>query len=216
MLVLKTPFTISAAISVLLSVQQLCGRRGAKMNWARQHLRDHLRDVAPKQPKQNILNFPDITPGVPKPDASVAFGFMSEAAAMIEYLKDRAAESEGRAKALTESAFEKLQLAESRIQTAEADRDRAQDQLSRVCARLGCAERELTRTQSRIATAEVQLANAEKHMKAAEARANKAEKAVSEIEDAIRTQLVGLQVFERLRDEHGFTSNTRGGTIRAR
>jgi hypothetical protein len=37
------------------------------------------------------------------------------------------------------------------------------------------------------------LADAERQMRAAETRAANAEKAVSQIEDAIRTQLVGLQ-----------------------
>jgi predicted nucleic acid-binding Zn-ribbon protein len=62
-----------------------------------------------------------------------------------------------------------------------------------LIARLQEAEQELTRTQSRIAAAENQLVNAERQMHASEARAVHAEKAVSQIEDAIREQLMGLQ-----------------------
>ncbi len=184
------------------------------MSWAKQHLRDHLRDVASKESTQNILNFPDPTLDVSSRNASEAFDFMSEAAAMIEFLKDRAAECEARAKALAESGFKNLHDAKNRTQTAEAERDRTQEELCKVRERLEYAERELTRTRSRMTTAEFQLANAEKHIKAAETRAIKAERAVSEIEDAIRTQLVGLQVFERLRDEHEFTGSTKRATIR--
>jgi chromosome segregation ATPase len=163
------------------------------MNWLREHMRDQLANAASNALGQNILSFPGDTPAVSRHDTSSALDLVSEAAEVIRGIQHRAAESEVRAKALAECALEKLQLAEARIQSAEAARGLAQETLSKLSARLQEAERELTRTQSRIAAAENQLANAERQVRAAETRAINAEKAVNQIEDAIRTQLVGLQ-----------------------
>jgi chromosome segregation ATPase len=163
------------------------------MNWLREHMRDQLANSDSNDLGQNILNFPGDTAAALRYDTSSALDLVSQAAGVIRGIQDRAAESEARAKALAECALEKLQIAEGRIHSAEAARGLAQDALSKLNARLQEAERELTRTQSRIAAAENQLANAERQMRAAETRAINAEKAVNQIEDAIRTQLVGLQ-----------------------
>jgi chromosome segregation ATPase len=163
------------------------------MNWLREHMRDQLTNAASSDFGQNILNFPGDTPAASHFDTSSALDLLSQAAGVIRGIQDRAAESEARAKALAEAALEKLQLAEDRIQSAEAARGLAQETLAKLSARLQEAERELTRTQSRIGTAETHLANAERQMRAAENRATNAEKAVGQIEDAIRSQLVGLQ-----------------------
>ena len=155
-------------------------------------MRDHVTSAASGESWENILNFP----GGASPaqhDASAALDLVSQAAEVIRGIQDRAIDSENRAKALAESAIEKLQVAEARIQSAEAARSAALESLSKLRVRLQDAERELTRTQSRIATAEIQLANAEQRVSAAEARAINAEKAVNHVEDAIRTQLIGLQ-----------------------
>jgi chromosome segregation ATPase len=147
---------------------------------------------------RNILNFPGDAPATSRYDASSALAssaldLVSQTAEVIRGIQDRAAESEARAKALAESAIEKLQQAGARIDAAEAARGLAQETLSKLSARLDEAERKLARTDSRIAAADAQLANAEQHKRAAETRAFNAEKAVRQIEDAIRTQLLGLQ-----------------------
>jgi chromosome segregation ATPase len=140
----------------------------------------------------NILKFRRDTPAASCYDTSAALDLVSEVAGVITGISNRAADSEARAKALAESALERLQLAEARIYSAEAARDLAEETLSELSAKLEEAVRELTRTQSRIATAETQLAKAEQHLSAAEMRAVHAEEAVHQIEEAIRTQLVGL------------------------
>jgi hypothetical protein len=163
------------------------------MNWLREHMRDQLTNPGSIDFGQNIVSFPGDTAAASRYETSSALDLVSQAAGVIRGIQDRAAESEARAKALAECALEKLQLAEARIHDSEAARCMAQETLSKLNARLQEAERELARTQSRIASAENQLANAERQMRAAEARAINAEKAVNQIEDAIRTQLVGLQ-----------------------
>jgi chromosome segregation ATPase len=80
-----------------------------------------------------------------------------------------------------------------RINDAETARARAEDTMVGLSARLQEAERELERTQARTVTSENKLADAEHRVRSAEARAIQAEKAVTQIDDAIRTQLLGLQ-----------------------
>jgi chromosome segregation ATPase len=163
------------------------------MNWLREHMRDHSATAAPVDARQNIVDFPAATSVPSRHDALAALDLVSQAAEAIRGMQDRAAESETRARALAESAIEKLQLADARVQSAEAARSAAQEAISKLSTRLQEAERELTRTQAQIAAAETQLENAEQRMRAAETRAVNAEKAVNQIEDAIRTQLIGLQ-----------------------
>jgi hypothetical protein len=69
-------------------------------------------------------------------------------------------------------------------------RARAEDTLVRLTARLQEAERELEHTR---VSAENKLAGAERQVRSAEARAMQAEKAVTQINDTIRAQLLGLQ-----------------------
>ena len=164
------------------------------MNWLREHMRDQLMNVASADARRNVANFPgDPAAAALRHGTSSALDLVSEAAGVIRDIQERAAESEARGKSLAEGALEKLQVAVSRIESAEAARDVAEEALTRLGGRLQEAERELERTQSRIVATERRLADAERQMRAAETRAANAEKAVSQIEDAIRTQLVGLQ-----------------------
>jgi chromosome segregation ATPase len=162
------------------------------MNWLREHMRDELMSAASSDARQTVANFPGNAAAVSSGTSS-ALDLVSEAAGVIRGIQERAAESEARAKALAESALEKLQVAVSRIQLAEAARGSAQETIFKLSAKLQEAEQELERTQSRIAATERRLADAERQIQTAETRAVNAEKAVSQIEDAIRTQLVGLQ-----------------------
>jgi chromosome segregation ATPase len=150
-------------------------------------------NAASTDARQNVTNFPGYAAEVSRSGSASALDLVSEAADVIRGIQERAAESEARAKALAESTLEKLQVAVSRIQSAEAARGTAQETLSRLSAKLQGAEQELARTQSRVAATERRLADAERQMLAAETRAVNAEKAVTQIEDAIRRQLVGLE-----------------------
>jgi chromosome segregation ATPase len=163
------------------------------MNWLREHMRDQLMNAASTDARQNVANFPGNAAAVSQSGTSSALDLVSEAAGVIRGIRERAAESEARATALAESALEKLQVAVSRIQSAEAARDAAQETISKLTSKLQEAGQELARTQSRIVATERRLADAERQIQAAETRAVNAEKAVTQIEDAIRTQLVGLQ-----------------------
>src|SRR5271163_3343349 len=104
------------------------------------HMRNPLADSASAELRQNVLSFSGDTSAVSRRDTSAALDLVSQVAAAIRGLQGRAAESEARAKALAENAIEKLQLAEARINTAEAGRDLAQESLSKLSTRMDEAE----------------------------------------------------------------------------
>jgi hypothetical protein len=187
-------FTIRTAKSNLLAIWQFFLRKAGEPNELAPgtHARTrHERGFG--RLAGEYLKFPGGTAAPSRDAGSAALDLLSQTAGMIRAIQDHADESETRARALAERAIEKLHLAEVRVQSAEAARGAAEETLSQLRARLEEAERELTQTQSRNAAAEIQLTNAEQRVKAAEARAISAEKAVNQIENAIRTQLVGLQ-----------------------
>jgi len=163
------------------------------MNWLREHVRGPAPNAASNDLRENVLDFPRGTGAPARLDAPTAVDLVSQAAVAIRDIQDRAVDSENRARALAESAIEKLKLAEARIHEAEAARRAAEENFSKFGARLQEAERKLAGAHARNSALEAQLANTQQRLSAAEARAIHAEKAVHQIEDAIRTQLVGLQ-----------------------
>jgi chromosome segregation ATPase len=161
------------------------------MNGRREHMRDQALDTASTDSRD--LNYLGAAAASSRYEVSEALDLVSRTAEAIRDLQDRLAESEARAKASAASAIEKLQHAYARAHSAEVERGLALEKLAKLSERLEEAERELTRTQTRITAAETQLANAKQHIGVAQARAIEAEKAVTLIENAIRTQLIGIQ-----------------------
>jgi chromosome segregation ATPase len=162
---------------------------------------------------QNVVQFSADTT---QQRTSSALDLVSQVASIIRGLQERAADTEARARALAESAVERLRQAETRINDAETARARAEDTLVRLTARLQEAERELEHTR---VSAENKLAGAERQVRSAEARAMQAEKAVkavTQINDAIRTQLLGLH--RNLTNGRAMSTadsrSTRGGDVR--
>jgi chromosome segregation ATPase len=162
------------------------------MNWLREHMGDDLAKASSGGHAQNVVHFPTETPP-PRNGTSAALDLVAQAASVIRGIEERAAETEARARGLAQAALEKLEHAEIRIKDAETARIHAEDTMVRLSARLQEAERELARTQARLVDAEGRLAEAEYQLRAAEARASHADKAVTQIEDAIRAQIIGLQ-----------------------
>jgi hypothetical protein len=162
------------------------------MNWGRDHMREQLAKMPSEDAVQNVVHFP-ADAAQPRYAKSSALDLISRAATMMRDLESRAAKSEARARALAESVIEKLELAEVRIREADAARAQAEDNVDRLNARLQEAERELARTEAQIVAGESELAAAERLVRAAQARAIESERAVSQIEDAIRSQLITLE-----------------------
>jgi chromosome segregation ATPase len=160
------------------------------MSQLREHMREQF-DNAPSGARSH--NVVQLSAETTQQHTSSALDLVAQVATIIIGLQERAAETEARARAMAESAIERLRQAEIRINDAETARARAEDTLARLTAQLHEAQREWESGQTRIVTAENKLADAERQMRSAEVRAMQAEKAVAQINDAIRAQLLGLQ-----------------------
>jgi hypothetical protein len=115
------------------------------MDWLREQMRDRVRNQDAIDSPENILNFPHSAPWSARYDATAALDLVSQAAATVRSIQDRATESEACARSLAEKAIEKLQLAETRIQSAEAARRVAEENLHQMSAQLEDAKNELIR-----------------------------------------------------------------------
>jgi chromosome segregation ATPase len=183
------------------------------MDRVREHMLEQFENALSGDHAQNVVQFSTDTT---QQRTSSALDLVSQVASIIRALQERAAETEARARALAESALERLRQAETRINDAETARARAEETTARLGARLQEAERELEHTQARTVAAENKLADAEHQVRSFEARADQAEKAVTQINDAIRAQLLGLQ--RNLTNGRATSTtdsrSTRGGDVR--
>lgn len=119
--------------------------------------------------------------------AQTALNLVHQAAEVFRSMEDHARETEARARALCQSAAEKLRLADVRTDAAE----RAQRELVIETERkLQDASRALAQAQSRIQAQEDKLTAAEFRAQAAEAEARQTRQALALVEEAIRKRLI--------------------------
>ena len=145
----------------------------------------------------NVLRFP--SPPPPARGGSSALDLIYQAADVFAGIEDRARDTEARARALCQSAIERLQLAEQRVAAAERARREAVDHVGR---KLEEASRALAHAKSRIEAAEARAAAAEARALAAESEAQTARRALAQVEDAIRSRLLGDAVADAVRDAY--------------
>jgi hypothetical protein len=162
------------------------------MSRFREHMEGHAGRLDPNDLSERKLRF---SPGSASPRrsdaAAAALDLVYEAGKIFECLENRVIKSESCARQVTESAREKLRLAEARIQSTEAARRAAEETLNGFKSRLREIESEFQQARNRIAALEFQLVLAEKRVIAAEARADNAENAIRKIECVLRTQFFG-------------------------
>ena len=136
---------------------------------------------------ENVLEF--VRPG--NPDRGInALKLVYQAAEVFGDIQDQARETEARAKALCESAAERLKLANERAEIAERERS---DIIAQAGAKLQEASRALELAQSRITAAEEQASAAEQRALAAVTEAHDAKQTLALVEDAIRRQLLCIR-----------------------
>lgn len=145
-----------------------------------QVLEDYEVDVA-----ENVLSFRR-----PPPRAAERFTENVGAAAIelinraAERIDVYASERQVHAEALVEQAIEQLKIAHEKVRSA--------DKMKTECiSKVQDADRLLERASSRIAAIEAKLSAAEQRAKAAEVRASAAEDALGQIEEALRTRILG-------------------------
>jgi chromosome segregation ATPase len=154
-----------------------------------EHMRSHITSEDLQDVEENILHFPANTAGY----RGSALELVSQAAGVMKEIQERAAETEASAKGLVDKALEKLRLMGARVHSAETACRDAEEDISKLVARVKELERALAHTTAEKAKAEAQHAEAQKRLTVAEARAVTAENTATQIENLIRIQLMGLQ-----------------------
>jgi len=133
----------------------------------------------------NILTFP---PQGERDGSATALDLIYQAADMFTGIEKRARDIEANARAMCQNAVDKLVDSERRVQVAEqARRDVIQD----VDRRLQEVALALSDAQARIEAADARAVAAEKRATAAEAEAQTARRLLTQVEDAIRSRLLG-------------------------
>jgi chromosome segregation ATPase len=160
------------------------------MNWLRQHMQGDTTDSTSIKPRENLVRFRRDIPSLGE-SGTAALELVYQAADLIKFVESCAAGMEARAQALVRRAIEKLELAERRVHSAEAEREAAVAGANEASVRVYEGEKALERAEARISAVEAQLSTAELCRNEAETRASEAEKALVRIEDAIRIHLLG-------------------------
>ncbi len=162
------------------------------LSWLREHMRNRIANAAANDAPENVFNFQQDPRSSATTQATSALDLVQQAAELIRDIEDRVTETEVYARNLSASALEKLQLSESRAQSAEIARRAAEADMNNAMARVQELEDSLAQAESRTSTAEAQLSAAEQRADAAETRASETERALVRVEDAIRSQLLGV------------------------
>ena len=119
----------------------------------------------------------------------MAISLVYQAAEVFSDIEDNARETEARAKAMCKAAVERLQFADSRIETAERSRSEI---IVDASSKLQDASRALTQAERRITAAEDKAIAAEVRAQVAETEAREAKQALALVEEAIRRRLLSV------------------------
>jgi methyl-accepting chemotaxis protein len=130
--------------------------------------------------------------------AVTAIGLVDEAAQVVQFIEDSAAEIAARAHDLARRAAEQLKAAEAQIRAVESRNREVEASLRAAEANLRAANARADQAEQKVKAAEAQIAAMEDRVFAAEHRASnaeahaiEAEKVILRVEDAIRNQLLG-------------------------
>jgi hypothetical protein len=134
----------------------------------------------------NILSFPP--PSSARDGSATAIDLIYQAAEMFTGIEHRARDIEANARAMCQNAVDKLVDSERRVQAAERAR---RDIIADVDRRLQEVALALSDAQARIDAANARAAAAEKRATTAEAEAQTARRLLTQVEDAIRSRLLG-------------------------
>lgn len=135
---------------------------------------------------ENILSF---SRSSTRDHGTTALDLVYQAAEVFSGMEDRARETEARAQSLCKSAFERLQVAESRVESTECAR---RDTIREANSKLQEASRALKQAQTSITAAEERATAAEFRAQEAEIQAQKASRELALVEEAIRKRLLCL------------------------
>jgi chromosome segregation ATPase len=166
------------------------------MAWLQDHMRSHVANSLSLEPTEKILHFPDAFASAANAQRETALDLVNQAAEVVMSIEAQAAEIEACARNLARDACEKLQLAESHINSLEAARRMAEQGMNDANMRAQEAEQALKEALSRVAAAEAELYAIEQRVKAAETRADETQQTLTRVENVIRTKLLNLRRAE--------------------
>jgi hypothetical protein len=155
------------------------------MKRPRKHVKDRPDESTSTEPSENIVPPPTV-----QDDETAALELVHEAAELIRSLQDRATETEAQAQTIVLQTIDDLEFANSRVHSAEAQREAALAVLEEASVQVQEIEEALRRAESMLADNEVQLSTTELRANAAEARASEGEKTLTRVEAAIRIHLL--------------------------
>jgi hypothetical protein len=145
-------------------------------------------DAMPRIDADNIVTFPASTT---RDGGATALDLIYQAAEIFTGIENRARDIEANARAMCQNAVDKLLDAERRVQTAEQAR---RDIIADVDRRLQDVALALADAQARIDAADARATSADKRAAAAEAEAQTARRLLTQVEDAIRSRLLGEDI----------------------
>jgi len=122
-------------------------------------------------------------------NADDAVDLVYQAAETWKEIQDHAAATVARAESLARDAIKQLQLAQTRIEDAEAARDRALADLADMSATVAEVKREFGQLRLQLSDKEAKLCAAEERAATAEMRAGEASEALERLVDAVRNEL---------------------------
>jgi len=165
-------------------------------DWLREHMRDHIANFPAHDIEEDKTE--SAHPHSAKNSGSAILDLISQAAELIGDVDRYATERESRAESLAEKAIDELKVAYERVRSADAARRVAEaevkeitDRLEKVEIRLQQATKLIERMASLVAATEARLATAEQQATTAEARANEAQDVLRDVEEAIRSRILG-------------------------
>ena len=142
---------------------------------------------------ERLLVFPNSPAPATAGDGEAILNLVFQAASLVRDLEGRLNENAEYAQTLTQRVVAKLRAAEERIRELEAAQRAAQVKIDDANVMAQKAREDLRSEQSRARAAEEQVHQLELRVMSAETRASEGGKAVAQVEDAIRTQLLGYR-----------------------
>ena len=141
---------------------------------------------------EGLLRFPNSPAfATARDDKATTVDLVYQAANLVRDLENRADENERYAQAIAEKAVGKLSAAAERIRKLEAEQRAAQDKIDKAHVMFRETAEAIKLEQSRARAAEEQVRQLELRVRNAEVRASEGENAIAQVEDAIRTHLLG-------------------------
>jgi DNA repair ATPase RecN len=137
--------------------------------------------------QMGVIRFPLETSATPAKTSNAALNLVYQAAEVIKDIENQAAEVE-------KTAYQKLHVAQKRIEELEAELKSAQVCINEARLKLRESEEITKMERSRLDTAEKRMCELEMLARTAEAKANENANSVARIEEAIRTQLLARRL----------------------